>query len=166
MSGSLYAEFGFWVFFDIPEYARNSTYRVDLGSGRVGMGWTPSGRVFLKHPCLGKAIFLRPASRPKINVCIKYSRWLFPSMDGLERLSRKASTPRRPYPTINQPYMSQSGQFPRYRKIPKIRIPHKVILTWIPLKGADGPVIFCALSLLLCSSYLLSIALLNRQRNN
>ena len=88
------------------------------------------------------SIGVGPACRPNANAYVKYSRGLFRSMDGLDRLSMKASTPRRPYRTLNQPYMSQSGQFPRYRKIPKIRIPHKVILTWTPLKGADGPVIY------------------------
>ena len=34
----LFGEFGFYVFSGMPEYARNGTYRFDLGSGRVGMG--------------------------------------------------------------------------------------------------------------------------------
>ena len=40
--------------------------RVDLGSGRVGVGQMPCGRVFLSHPCSGKAlenIGRKPAQR-------------------------------------------------------------------------------------------------------
>ena len=38
MSGSLYAEFGFLVLSDIWEIGRIGTCRVDLGSGKVGVG--------------------------------------------------------------------------------------------------------------------------------
>ena len=60
---------------------------------------------------LDVSIGVGPASRPIDYAYVKYSRGLFRSMDSLERLSRKASTPRGPYRTLNQPYMSRSARF-------------------------------------------------------
>ena len=51
-------------------------------------------------------------------------------MDGLDRLFRKASTPRRPYRTLNQPYMSQSSCFHEYPKTCNFDVQHKVTPTY------------------------------------
>ena len=51
-------------------------------------------------------------------------------MDGLHLLSRKASTPCRPYPTLFRPYMSHSGRFQGYPKTCIFYVLQKVILTY------------------------------------
>ena len=51
-------------------------------------------------------------------------------LDGLRLLSRKASTPCRPYPTLLRSYMSDPGRLREYPQTCRIYVLHKVILTY------------------------------------
>ena len=57
MSGSLFAGCKKYKFSDTLENGRNGTYRVGIGSDRVGMGYEPSARVGIGHPGKATAIY-------------------------------------------------------------------------------------------------------------
>ena len=126
MSGSLYVNSDFYyfpVFRKMAGIGDKLNGRNRVGEGRGGSAWGRrfSGESFQAIYTREKpsrtfdvSIFAGPASRPSVDAYVKYSRWLFPSIDGFERHLRSAY----PMPTLPDPIPTLFVEFrPVFRDI-------------------------------------------------